>query len=235
MKFAGFPDGPLKFTPIPDLFFSELLGQIDDVAELKVTLYCFWRLHAQRRRHRYVSEEELHQDGLLLQALKQPGRNPQHVLREALEQAVRRGTLLRLDVEVDGADQTWYFLNTEHGRRSVADIRDGALAPQTVARPVAPRAVPAERPSIFDLYEQNVGLLQPLIAEELREAAATYPEVWIEEAFRIAAERNVRNWRYVRAILERWAREGRGNETHSRHTPPDRAAQTRRHFLEELD
>ncbi|MBC7239383.1 MAG: DnaD domain protein, partial [Chloroflexi bacterium] len=70
-------------------------------------------------------------------------------------------------------------------------------------RPVAPR------PNIFELYEQNIGLLQPLLAQELEEAARDYPPEWIEDAFRIAVERNVRHWRYIRAILERWATEGR--------------------------
>ena len=45
--FAGFPDGRLRFTPVPDVFFSELLPLIDDLAELKVTLHCLWRLHRQ--------------------------------------------------------------------------------------------------------------------------------------------------------------------------------------------
>ena len=31
----------------------------------------------------------------------------------------------------------------------------------------------------------------------------------MEEAFRLAAERNVRHWRYVRAILQRWAAQGK--------------------------
>jgi DNA replication protein len=48
-----------------------------------------------------------------------------------------------------------------------------------------------------------------LIAQELEEAARTYPAEWIEEALRIAVSRNVRRWSYVRRILERWATEGR--------------------------
>jgi len=69
----------------------------------------------------------------------------------------------------------------------------------------------ARRPNIFNLYEQNMGMLQPLLAEELMEAEQAYPPEWIEEAFRIAVANNVRRWAYVRSILERWAREGRGS------------------------
>jgi DNA replication protein DnaD len=39
---------------------------------------------------------------------------------------------------------------------------------------------------------------------------------WIEEAFKIAVEKNVRNWRYIRAILERWQTEGKSDEEYGR-------------------
>ena len=48
-----------------------------------------------------------------------------------------------------------------------------------------------------------------MIAETLRDAEETYPASWIEEAIRIAVENNVRNWRYVQAILEDWRTRGR--------------------------
>ena len=39
--FVGFPDAELKPIAIPELFFVDLLPQIDDLAELKLTLHCF--------------------------------------------------------------------------------------------------------------------------------------------------------------------------------------------------
>jgi DnaD/phage-associated family protein len=69
--------------------------------------------------------------------------------------------------------------------------------------------VQVERPNIFVLYEQNIGLLSPMIAEELKEAADHYPTEWIEAAFREAVLYNKRNWKYIRAILRRWETEGR--------------------------
>ncbi len=33
--FVGFPGGPVRFTAVPDLFWAELLPQIDDLAELE--------------------------------------------------------------------------------------------------------------------------------------------------------------------------------------------------------
>jgi DnaD/phage-associated family protein len=89
---------------------------------------------------------------------------------------------------------------------------------------VAPSEVrlEVERPNIFVLYEQNIGLLTPLIAEELRDAEKTYPADWVEEAFRIAVEHNARHWRYVRSILERWATEGKDSDKAGKGPEKDR-------------
>jgi len=78
--------------------------------------------------------------------------------------------------------------------------------------------------NIFELYEQNIGLLSPLIAEELKEAEQRYPGEWIEGAFREAVARNVRNWRYIARILERWESQGRADGEPKRyHRPIDPA------------
>ena len=81
---------------------------------------------------------------------------------------------------------------------------------------------PAARPNVFALYEQNIGMLTPLIADELREAEQTYPVEWIEEAFREAVSLNKRSWKYIRAILERWRTEGRGDEAGQRPSEVER-------------
>jgi DnaD/phage-associated family protein len=77
------------------------------------------------------------------------------------------------------------------------------------------------------LYEQNIGPLTPLLAEELMEAEDTYPVSWIEDAFREAVELNKRSWRYIQRILERWAAEGKADEKTRRGDEGDR-----RRFIE---
>ncbi len=213
--FSGFPAGKVRFTSIPNLFFSELLPLIDHLAELKVTLHIFWLVGRKKGALRYVSRRELAGDGVLLRGLKTRHQTPEEALDEGLERAVARGTLLRVAVKKGEEEDQWYFLNTDKGRRAVERFRRGEIAPEVI--PLADEVhLAAERPNIFVLYEQNVGLLQPIIAEELREAEQTYPAEWIEEAFQIAAENNVRNWRYVRAILESWATEGKDDEKRAR-------------------
>jgi len=206
--FPGFPAGKMRFTPLPDMFFSHLLPDIDDLAELKVTLHLFWRMNRKKGYPRCMSLRELLHDGTILRGLRGSGRDPREVLNEALERAVTRGTLLCL-ISQEEESERWYFVNTQEGREAVEKIRLGQVSLPSAGELEEPRLI-AERPTVFSLYEQNIGLLQPMIAEELQEAEESYPYEWIEEAFRIAVGNNARSWRYVKAILERWASEGRG-------------------------
>ena len=204
--FSGFPGGRIGQTSLPDLFFSELLPLIDNLAELKVTLYIFWLLYHKKGELRYVTLQELQGNGTLLRGLQGLAASPAEALRDGLQRGVARGTLLHLR-STDG-EQHFYFVNSAQGRRAVEQAQTGELSLAECSLLTEPVA-PAERPNIFVLYEQNVGLLQPIIAEELQEAERAYPQKWIEEAFRIAVENNVRNWKYIRRILERWVADGK--------------------------
>jgi len=205
-EFRGFPSGRVSMTPLPDLFFSELLPLIDDLAELKVTLHVLWRLYHKKGAHQYVTLTELLGDGTLLRGLQSLAGAPEDTLRQGLRRAVSRGTLLHLEASESG--EHVYLANSPRGRQSLEQALLGDWTPTEGAEWVEP-AAPQERPNIFELYEQNIGLLQPIIAEQLQEAEQTYPADWIDEAFRIAVERNVRNWKYISRILERWASEGK--------------------------
>ncbi len=65
------------------------------------------------------------------------------------------------------------------------------------------------RPSIFALYESNIGPLTPMIADALEDAEKTYPPDWIKDAIALAVENNKRNWRYCETILKRWQAGGK--------------------------
>jgi len=205
--FAGFPDGKLELVHLPDQFFSELLPIIDDLFELKVTLHCLWLIQQKGGDVRYITASELMADEVLMRGLQDASLSAQEALMEGLELAVARGTLIQVTAQhADGADENWYFVNGEHGRAAVSRIERGEWAPSGDDEPVF---LQAQRPNIFILYEQNIGMLSPLMAEELKDAEREYPADWIEDAFRIALSNNARRWAYVRSILERWAREGR--------------------------
>ncbi|MBP9500656.1 MAG: DnaD domain protein [Candidatus Promineofilum sp.] len=206
--FAGFPDGKQRLTLVPNLFFSDLLPAIDNLAELKVTLYAFWALGRREGDLRYLRLPDFMNDPVLLKAMGEANiQSGVEMLLDGIERAVARGTFLQVTIEGAGGQMELYFLNTERGRAAVEGISRGEWRPSPDDE--EPITLLVERPNIFVLYEQNIGALTPMIAEELREAEQTYSPQWIEEAIRLAVTNNVRRWRYVQSILERWRQEGK--------------------------
>ncbi len=216
--FVGFPDVKMKPVKIPDFFFTDLLPQIDDLAELKLTLHCFWLLNEQEGQLKYLRGADLRADEVLLRSLNLDNdlRTPEQALLEALERATARGTLLKLEIET-GEEETviddWYFINTVKGRQTLALARQGKLDDLRNVLPDEAR-LKVDRPNIFALYEQNIGLLTPLIADQLRDMEKSYPPAWIDEAFTIAVAGNKRALRYIQAVLKRWETEGKDERTH---------------------
>ena len=119
-------------------------------------------------------------------------------------------------VDMGGKPEDIYFLNTAADRKAVDKIKNGelALAGLKAGGQAQPDLDTSPPPNIFTLYEQNVGMLTPMIAEELREAEKFYPEGWIEEAIKEATKQGIHKWSYISAILERWAKEGKKDGTY---------------------
>ena len=204
--FPGFP-AKARFTPLPDLFFTSLLHQIGDVAELKLILHIFWLLYQKKTNLKCVSYKELSADMTFLEGIEGED-TTNEVLRVALESAIDRGVLLHLTLDNEGEREDIYFINSEPNKKAVAGLKSGEISLDGALPKVDPY-IEQEKPNIFALYEQNIGLLTPMIAEELREAEKLYPVSWIEEAFREAVSLNKRNWKYIARILERWSSEGK--------------------------
>jgi DNA replication protein len=217
--FPGFPAGPVRMTPVPAPFFTDLLPQIDDLGELKLTLYVFWRISQQEGEVRFLSADDLRGDAALLAALATSGRSGEPALADALERATARGSLIAVRGE-QPAD-AFYFLNSPRGKAAAESLARGEWSPADQPE----RTLRVERPNIFTLYEQNIGMLTPMMAEILRDAEREYPAGWIAEAIRLAVEHNARSWKYAAAILERWKKEGRGAK-------PASAEDERRKYIE---
>jgi DNA replication protein len=205
--FPGFSDQE-TFTRIPDTFLRQLLNEIEDADELKVSLYFFWRIEHMEGRFRSLSRREILEDQAFLQNFS-PAQ-----LDAGLEKAVRRGSLLKVDHEAD----SFYFLNSPRGRAAAETMRKGDW--RAADRPAAPP--PIDRPNIFKLYEANIGPLTPMIADALKDVEQGYPPEWIEQAIGEAASRNKRSWKYVETILRRWKEEGHGEEQDRRDAEKDR-------------
>jgi len=221
-SFPGFAAGSLA-TAVPNAFFSQLLTRIESIEELLVSLYFFF-LVKRARSPQLVRESELLAEAPLLRALANLSPlPPREALKKGLAEASERGTLLRLEV-ASASSESAYSLNIAGNRKGISALKAGG----EIREVPVPEAAVEPVPNIFELYEQNIGLLTPMVAEELQMAEETYPTDWIEAAFREAAALNKRNWRYVKAILDSWKAEGARDEAVGRNPQPDQLQ--RRYF-----
>lgn len=208
-NFNGFTSSE-TFTQIPDSFLH-LLNEIDDIAELKVTLYAMYRIERLEGNFRGLPEAEFDSASLGLN---------QKEIRRGLKKALERQTMLMSKKEA----QVFYFLNSPRGRLSAEAFAKGQIE--------ATQSYAPQKSNLFKLYEENIGALTPLIADMLRDAEKQYPSVWFEEAFEIAVSRNVRNWKYVQAILNRWKEHGKDERRDAKDSIQDAKRYTEGEFSE---
>ncbi|MFC1906410.1 DnaD domain-containing protein [Chloroflexota bacterium] len=219
-QFTGFP-AKMQFTSVPNLFFSSLVPQINDIVELKMTLHILWAIYQKRSHPRFITYRELLGDSSLLKSLKEAVNSPDEALRQALKMATKRGTILHIVLDRDGGPEDAYFLNSESERQVVAKIQNGELILRGLKAEGQTNIKTEDLSDIFTLYEQNIGMLTPIIAEELCEAEKLYPETWIRDAIKEAVNQNKRKWSYISAILQRWSAEGRNDGTYRRDSKTD--------------
>jgi DnaD/phage-associated family protein len=204
---SGFSDSE-TFAKIPDSFFQHLLSQVDDLEELKVTLYALWRIGNMEGHAHYLMSQDF------TACIPDPA--------AALEKAVKRGSLLMAmpPTSAQGPQKkatALYFLNSPRGRAAAESFTNGQWQPEAEGSMPAP----PERPNIFKLYEENIGPLTPLIADALKDAEKTYKPEWVAEALGTAVKNNKRNWKYVEAILRRWKEEGHAKKQDRRDAQED--------------
>ncbi|MFN0073361.1 MAG: DnaD domain-containing protein [Chloroflexota bacterium] len=201
----------MAFLPIPAPLLGPLLQEIDTLSELKLVLHLWRRLHETKRSPRYALMSEVRADRALILALQSgESGNVQVALDDALRRALERKVFLQVEAHRDGHSDFCILLNTPTNQRLAEQIQSGEVVIPGLGVPQAPAAPAETRPTVYALYEENIGLLTPLVAQELKEAELTYPAEWIEDAFREAVGYNKRNWRYIRRILENWGVNGRG-------------------------
>ena len=202
--FKGFSNSE-TFTALPDSLFRKLLKEIESAEELKVTLYALWRLEHMEGPFKALAEADFASSELGL-SLEE--------IRLGLEKAIGRGCLLSSSHEAE----VFFFLNSPQGRAAAE-----AFAKSGRKMRGAASAPPPERPNIFQLYEENIGPLTPLIGDALKDAEETYAPEWVAEAIELAVKNNKRSWKYCEAILKRWKEEGRAEKQDRRNAEEDRS------------
>ena len=210
-NFNGFTSSE-TFTQVPDSFIR-MMDEIEDVAELKVTLYAIWRIEHIEGNFRALCEADFETESLGLSVDE---------IQRGLGKCLERGTLLKAQHEADA----FYFLNSPRGRLTAEAFEKGQWRESTQGYASLTKS------NIFKLYEENIGALTPLLADMLREAEKNYPSAWFEEAFEIAVSRNIRNWKYVEAILARWKENGKDERRDSKDSVQDAKRYTEGEFSE---
>ena len=137
-------DAREKSLPVPASLLGSLLAEIDDVAELKCALRAAGLAAQTSGAPKRVPASRLETDSALLAALGSP-----EEIRRGVGLAVERGVLL----EASG----WLLLRTPQNEQAAEEL---GLAPEYYGEGRA------ERLNVYELYEQNIGMLTPLIAEE---------------------------------------------------------------------
>ena len=186
-----------KTSPVllPESFFTQVVPKIQDLAELKVVSYVAYIILRKQDPSTRHSESSVTYKQLKAEACRLSPELEEGTLRQALSSAVDHGALSRSTSNINEVPEDVYSLTF------------GSLQPPTI--------------NIFALYDQNIGIITPMIAEELKEAEKIYPLQWIEEAFKEAVVLNKRSWRYIARILERWASEGKDSGEYKRDTKED--------------
>lgn len=183
------------FVSLPESFFAQAVPKIQDLTELKVVLYVAYLTLRKPDPGTQRSECSVTYKELKAESCRLSPELSEETLRRALGSAVKHGILLHSTLDIDGLLEDTYSLTGDS------------------------RQPPAS--NIFVLYEQNIGIITPMIAEELKEAERLYPPRWIEEAFKEAVTLNKRSWRYIARILERWASEGKDSGEYKRDIKKD--------------
>lgn len=200
--FRGFEVTDGQRITIPSVFFAELLPLIDDFAELKVTLFVMWALQQREGTYRYLRRADF--DG---EAARVHGLDAE-MLAQGLARTLARGTLITATLTLDTQAETLYFANSPAGRDAVAQVHAGHWLPGEGGTPVV---ILPPRPTVYHLYEENIGALTPLVADDLKDTESEFGSEALTEAIRYAVTAEKRSMRYIRAVLEGWKREGKLN------------------------
>ena len=205
-RFDGFPER-FEFVALPRPFLSQVMPLIDNLDELKVILEFFNLLYQKKGYPLYVAATEI--------TSKTSSNLNEELIMQSLERAVNHGIIISLKYD---EHETLYFLNDEQNRLLIARIKRGELELPGISAQRASMVKSRDLPNVFNIYEQNIGLITPIIADELKEALRLYPEIWLKEAIGEAVRLNKRNWHYINKILDNWATQGRNDGTYQRDT-----------------
>lgn len=213
-RFKGFSSHPGQFVPLPDEFFSQVLPGISDLYTLKVVLFALRQIVLSEDQFPFLTHTALMKDSGLLKMMGESTEDQRTNLQMGLHNACEAGVILKAHVTTKERNEILYFLNSLRGQKALEAIQNGNFN-YNPDRDSTIQITPVQ-PNIFRLYEENIGPLTPIIADTLTELENEYSAEWIAEAFQEALKNNVRNLRYIEAILKNWQEAGKHDRTNRR-------------------
>lgn len=202
------PPQPIKGFPLPDDFattrvpnavLGRVLSTIDDADEIKLILRAIWLLEHQRGYPRYITRNDLRRDRILSVTIPD-----QSDFDQILKSAIERGVFVEASIN----NNTCLMLNTESARRASIEVSPltGSLNEDNNGWETP--AASTRSDDAFRTYEENIGILSPMIRQSILAALEDFTDEDITHAVRIAVENESRSWSFVAGVLRRWARDG---------------------------
>ncbi|MQF83047.1 DnaD domain protein [SAR202 cluster bacterium AD-802-E10_MRT_200m] len=207
---------PSIIVPVPGLIFGPVLEGIHDVVELKCILRTMFLLHRNRTMNGVIKLDDVLEDVIVSKSLHGNNKGEQRAIVErAVDVAVAYGILLKKSFQMVESDEVWLFLNNLANRKLI----DRTQKELQLTQPFSVVAVTENSSSkinIFQLYEELIGIITPMIAERLKELEQEYSVSSIEEAFRVAAMHDKHRLSYIEGILRSWKEGDRKNGSRGR-------------------
>ena len=203
----GFPE-QIELSPIPRPFITSMLSKMDSLDEVKTLLLAFNSIYQKKGQLKYCTAKELTTEEKLAETQK------------ILDSAVKNKILISLCVREEEQTTKLYFVNDRFGKNSLEQARNNyetVITEDDLSEDVGT----VTEDMVLSAYEDNIGQLTPMIIEELQIAREECPDSWIIEAIKIAVERNIRKWSYVKAILKKWQAEGKQDGRDKRYSESD--------------
>ena len=193
-------------TRVPNAVLSAVLNEVEESETVKLILRAVWLLERQRGFPASITVNELRHDRVLIRVFKS-----QEKFNVALDQSLNLGVLIKFELNNTDA----LMLNTVSATRQVENVKD--TQPENIEKDGWDASVGSDMPDdAFRAYEENIGILSPMIRENITAALQDFSDQDIIEAIKIAVENENRSWSYVAGVLRKWARDGVPNDRRTR-------------------
>jgi DnaD/phage-associated family protein len=165
--------------------------------------------------------------------LEEQGPAGDHKLRRMLAELRKYGYMNRIRVTKGGGKFDWITevyespsQNPKAGKNIVKQSSGGKSTSVSSTSGKLPDIVSTEQEEeivsqIAKAYESEIGLITSMTADDIQDAAKSYPLKWVLDAIHEAAQNNKRNWKYCLAILKRWKAQG-NQEVNNKKAEPSR-------------